>query len=85
MYVVSDSLIALAAFVLPGNVVVAWLDHFAWPIYWAGQVALTVGALNSFSDMELNPVPKSSSSGNTLLNLAAAAAFFVALRRLLWN
>ncbi len=57
---------------------------FAWPIYWIGQVFLTVGALSSFSDMELHPVPtKSSSSADTIINVAAIAGFLVAMRRLL--
>ncbi len=81
-YLISDSLIALHEFVLPSSSVARTLDLFAWPIYWLGQLFITLGALNSFSDMELQSDPKHKDSIPVFVNVAGLVGLVVALRRL---
>lgn len=73
LYLISDSIIAVAEFVLRGNVFAEVLDYYgAFPIYFVGQMCLTFGALNSFSDLQLHPNPKmlnSEKNLNTMINL----------------
>jgi hypothetical protein len=82
LYLISDSLIALHEFVFPANSVFSLLDLFAWPIYWLGQLFITLGALNSFSDLDLNSDPRSKDSIPTFVNIAGLVGLLVALRRL---
>ena len=68
LYLISDCIIALATFVFPKNPLAQWVDlNCAWPIYWAGQLFLTMGALNGFLDLQLEPHPTKNQNGLVML------------------
>jgi multidrug transporter EmrE-like cation transporter len=82
LYLISDSLIAFHEFVFPTNSFFSFLDLFAWPVYWLGQLFITLGALNSFSDMQLHSDPRSKDRIPTFVNIFGLVGLLVALRRL---
>ena len=78
LYLVSDSMIALSTFVFRNNIYyVQSIDlNLAWPTYWIGQLLLTVGALNSFLDLQFEPHPKHQKDGfiMMLVNIVSGAS-----------
>lgn len=58
LYVISDSIISLAAFVFEENKFVVMIDYYlSWLIYFASQNFIVIGVLNSFANLKLEPNP----------------------------
>lgn len=77
----SDSLIALAAFVMQESETVQMADLvFAWPIYVVGQCFITFGVLAVFGHVQLKHRP-SNRYANVIIGLMLAAATVISLKR----